>query len=335
MPVLAKSTYQRPGFFRGGHWQTIYSPVFRRVAGVAFLRERLVTPDDDFLDLDWIRTKPANQRLVILCHGLEGSSDSVYIRGMSRAFMQEGRDVLAWNYRGCSGEPNRKAFSYHSGATYDLETVVAYVVALKQYTDIALVGFSLGGNLILKYLGEPGNPMKKHIRRAAVFSVPCDLKACAEKLAWPENRLYNWRFITELSAKLRDKKKLFPDEIDLKPLKQVRNLRDFDDAYTAPLHGFKDALDYWTRCSSNQFISGIRVPTLLVNARNDPFLTPRCLPFREAASNDRVIFESPQEGGHVGFMQFQGDRMFWQERRAVAFIEYDNEIDTTPQAHSI
>lgn len=254
-------------------------------------RERLELADGDFLDLDWcIR---GGGRLAVLCHGLEGSSRDHYMRGMTRALGARGWDVLAWNYRGCGGEPNRLLSSYHSGKTDDLDAVIRHALTTRDHRTIDLVGFSLGGNLILKYLGESPGRTDRRLRRAVVFSVPCDLACSAGALSKWRNRLYMGRFLRALTEKLAEKDRRFPGRIDLSGLEKMSTFAEFDDRFTAPLHGFQSALDYWSRSSSRQFLNALSVPTLLVNAANDPFLGPRCYPFAEAEANPRLFLEVP------------------------------------------
>jgi predicted alpha/beta-fold hydrolase len=322
MPLISPSSYLAPPGFGNGHVQTIYARLFRRVAPLYYARERIATADGDFLDLDWSRaplTTAPSKRLAVLCHGLEGSSEGTYIVAMAHAVNGAGWDALAWNYRGCSGEVNRRPRYYHSGATDDLEAVIRH--GGEGYEEIALIGFSLGGNLILKYAGEQGSGLDPRIRRVVAFSVPCDLGASAEALSRGFNRVYLGRFLASLKQKVEAKAHLLPPHIHTRDYHRIRTFQDFDDRYTAPLHGFRDARDYWTRCSSRQFLPAIRVPTLLVNARNDPFLTERCLPFEEARANPMLFLEVPDSGGHVGFVSFGS--LWWTERRTLDFLEQE------------
>lgn len=318
MPLLSPPDYRPPLPFRNGHLHTIYPSVLRKVSGVVYQRERIDTPDNDFLDLDWLRE--GSTRAAVISHGLEGNTDRSYVRGMARALSGAGWDVLAWNFRGCSGLPNRLRRSYHSGATDDLGVVVNH--ALEQgYSQIALIGFSLGGNITLKYLGEQGEAVRAHIVGAVTFSVPCDLDAGSAQIDRRTNWLYRKRFLIHLGRKVRAKQVLFPDDIDASGFGRIRTLRHFDDRYTAPLHGFEDAADYYARCSCKSFLEGIRVPTLLVNAADDPFLPAACYPVEEARTHPYVYLEIPHYGGHVGFIGEQGGSVYWSEHRAIAFLE--------------
>lgn len=278
----------------------------------------MTTPDQDFLDLDWSRI--GSKRLAILSHGLEGSSQSHYVLGMVRALNRSGWDALAWNFRGCSGETNRTVRFYHSGATEDLQVVISEATARAAYSEMALVGFSLGGNLTLKYLGEQGEKIHPRIKRTVTFSVPCDLAASVGELAKPANRIYMKRFLVVLHQKIKAKMKVVPGQINDDGYQQMKDFKDFDNRYTAPLHGFKDANDYWQKCSCKSFLKAITIPTLIVNAKDDPFLAPSCYPVEEANANPHLSLEIPDSGGHMGFMSLDHGGQYWSERRAVEFL---------------
>jgi len=323
VPVLS-SSYSPPLALVGGHLQTVYGTFFRRVDFSYDRRERIDTPDDDFLDLDWAaagsaaRPAPA-RRVAILTHGLEGSTDGQYVRGMARALVRRGWDVCAWNLRGCSGEPNRRPATYHSGKTDDLACVVDHVQT-HGYDEIALVGFSLGGNLTLKYLGERGANVPSAIRGAATFSVPVDLKASSHRIGRLTNWHYTQYFLRSLQDKIRQKAEQHPDAVSTDPLRTVRTLRDFDDAYTAPLNGFGDADTYYRAASSRPYLADLAVPTLLVNAANDPFLADACYPTEIADDHPLLTLDVPAQGGHVGFVTFNEAGEYWSERRAASFL---------------
>jgi predicted alpha/beta-fold hydrolase len=314
----AVSAYKPPLFFTNAHVQTIFPTLFR-TNPVVYTRERISTPDNDFLDLDWLSSN--SDRCIILCHGLEGSSQSNYIRGMARAFSRRGIDVLAWNFRGCSGESNTTARFYHSGATEDLQTVLSHILACDRYRRIDLIGFSLGGNMMLKYLGDGVYDIPKVVQRAVAFSVPCDLAACSAELARPHNTLYMKRFLRLLHGKIRAKMNILPGVLDDSNYSSLRTFQDFDDRYTAPLHGFRDANHYWSVCNSRQFISSVRIPTLLVNALDDPFLAPTAYPAAEAQNNPLFTLETPRYGGHCGFVLFNREEEYWSEQRATHFLQ--------------
>jgi uncharacterized protein len=336
MPLITPSTYQPPVLLPGAHRQTIVPSLFRRVPVPLYQRERIATPDDDFLDLDWAvattgEPATAPRPLVILSHGLEGDSTRQYVTGQVRLLTAHGYDCLAWNFRSCSGELNRQLRFYHSGATDDLDLVVQHAIG-RGYTDISLVGFSLGGNLLLKYLGDgPAHrrgtaALPVAVRRAVAFSVPLDLAASSTRLDRGFSRVYLRRFLRQLGVKVRAKAALFPGQISAVGYDRITTFNQFDDRYTAPLHGFRDAQDYYAQNGAARFLDGITVPTLLINARNDPFLAPTCFPEDRLRGMTRVFGEFPAQGGHCGFPTGRSRAElltgpYWSERRTLAFLQ--------------
>ena len=313
---LVPTTYRAPLGLRGGHFSTIYPTLFRRVPNLESNRERLELPDGDFMDLDWSRS--GNKRLAIIGHGLEGDSRAKYIQGMARALQKRGWDTLAWNCRGCSGEPNRLLRSYHSGVSEDLSLIIDHAL-VHNYREISLVGFSLGGNIILKYLGELGANAPSEIKSAVAFSAPCDLTSSSLQLGEWQNRIYMSRFMTGLKEKIEIKNEQFPNQLDLSGLKKMKTFAEFDDRFTAPLNGFTDARDYWTKASSKPHLSNIRIPALLISALNDPFLPPACFPEEIARASQHFHLEMPKHGGHVGFATRSEE--YWSETRCGEFLE--------------
>ncbi|MCR5887107.1 alpha/beta fold hydrolase [Hymenobacter sp. J193] len=323
MPLVAASAYQPPLYMFSAHLQTIVPSLWRTVPEVRYQRERVETEDGDFLDLDWSRRpggEPAADTLGIVSHGLEGNADRPYVRGMVRALNEAGFDALAWNYRSCSGEMNRLLRSYHLGETDDLDFVVRHALSKLRYKRIFLTGFSAGGNVTLKYLGEKPERVPPQVQRAAVFSVPTDLKASSHQISRLENRLYLNNFMRTLREKIRQKALLLPDQVDISRLDDLRFFPEFDDRYTAPMHGFKSADEYYEHASSGRYLGSIQVPTLLVNAQNDPFLPPACFPRDVAAQSRYVFLETPEAGGHVGFGEGSPDGSYYSERRALEFL---------------
>ena len=319
MPLINRSDYKAPLFLQNGHIQSIYPTLFRRFDTGFYERERIFTPDDDFLDIDWSRT--GSNKLAIISHGLEGISHRNYVVGMVKMLNRNGWDALAWNYRSCSGEMNRRLRFYNSGTIDDLEVVIEHAAKIESYKEIVLIGFSMGGNLSLLYLGNKGSRIDSKIVRSVVFSVPCDLKASTRELAKFKNRIYMGRFLKTLHQKIRTKMKLMPGQINDDNYHLIKNFKDYDDRYTAPLHGFNNAEDYWSKCSSNRFIPEIKIPTLIVNARNDPFIADGCYPVNETSDSKCVYLETPKSGGHVGFMQFKRDKSYWSEERTIEFLK--------------
>ncbi|MBO0936884.1 alpha/beta fold hydrolase [Fibrella sp. HMF5335] len=327
MPLITNASYSPPAYLWNGHLQTIIPSVFRKIP-VAYRRERITTPDDDFLDVDWCLSSAATpagglgQRpLVILSHGLEGDSTRQYLAGMVRQLTAHGFDCLAWNYRSCSGEMNKLARFYHIGETDDLEAVVQYALG-KGYAEISLVGFSAGGNISLKYLGERGEQgLHPAIKKAVAVSVPLDLMTTADRLEAWDSMLYNIRFQNTLKEKIRVKSPLLPEAIRTVDMSRIRSLREFDDLITAPLHGFGNVENYYRVNSSLPFLSKITVPTLVLNARNDPFLSRQCLPDALAKELSLVWMEFPKQGGHCGFTTKKGlQAPNYAEERALAFL---------------
>ena len=316
MPIV-ESLFRPPPWLRNPHVQTVWAVLARRGNGLRYERERLELADGDFLDLDWSRAEHGD-RLAILSHGLEGDSSAGYVRGMAAALNAAGWDALAWSFRGCGPEPNRLLRFYHSGETSDLGRVIAH--AAPAYRQVALIGFSLGGNLTLKYLGEA--PPHPAVAAGVAVSAPVDLAASARRLdRLRSNRVYLRRFLKTLVAKVEAKARVFPGEIDTMGIRRIRSFQEFDDRYTARLHGFRDAADYWARASARPFLPQIGVPTLLINARDDPFLAPECFPTPEAEASACFFLEAPAHGGHVAFVDALRRRgPNWLERRTVEFL---------------
>lgn len=318
MPVRHIKDYKAPFFLFSKDLQTIVPALFRNVKGIFYRRERVSTPDEDFLDLDWSLVNDDKNELVIISHGLEGDSSRPYVLGMVKALNHCNKNVLAWNYRGCSGELNKVYKFYHSGETGDLNFVIDYC-RKKGFQSIYLIGFSVGGNITLKFLGENGRD-KQNIKRAVAFSVPCHLQSASDQLAKFRSKVYMRRFIKSLSGKIREKAKVMPDKFDCTPLSRIKNFREFDDLYTAPMHGYKDAPEYWNSNSSINFIPNIKIPTLIVMAKNDPFLSPQCFPYKQAEESKHVTLEVSETGGHCGFFTSSKDGIYWSERRALEYL---------------
>lgn len=316
MPYQEIQNFKSPWWLIGGDTQTIYPGLFRKVILPAPQEMAITTPDADEIWLD--HYPAASDDWVILCHGLEGDSRRPYMLGMAKALLATGKQVVAWNYRGCGGRINRQPPFYHSGATHDLESVVHWVQAMGA-KRIFLVGFSLGGNLVMKYLGERSAEAQNHITAAAAISVPTDLAGSSLVLdglrGWP----YRSRFLATLKAKVRLKAQLFPEQFDLQKLASISMLRDFDNYFTAPLHGFADAADYYARCNSKAFISRIQRPCLLLQAWNDPFLSRSCYPTEICEQHPYVQLEISRTGGHVGY-PIQGLEQNWPEIRVPSFF---------------
>lgn len=289
--------------------------MFKRADEIEYRRERIETPDDDFLDLDWSEVE--SDRLLILAHGLTGGSGQWYMQKFVGVANKEGVDALAINYRSCSGETNRQKIFYHGGATYDVVTIVQHVVAKKKYKEIFLLGFSLGGNLFCKYLAENAKNLPPEIKKAAVISAPFNIGESAKLLERIENYFYMRRFLNSFKQKLRDKAAIMPGVFNLEGLDKVRTVVEFDDKYTAPVHGFSGADELYAKTSSRNLIKDIEIPLLIINAKNDPVLGPQCYPIEEAESKANIFLEMPESGGHLGFVSYARK---WLETRIAEWL---------------
>ena len=319
--AILTSTYEPPVGLGGGHRQTLWASVGRSVPNPYTDTVRLSTSDGEVLEAAWVREANTASRppLAILSHGLEGDIHRAYMRGMARTLHSDGWDVLAWNLRGCGTAPPRTPTTYHSGKTDDLHCVVQHALDAG-YNTLALVGFSLGGNLTLKYMGERGTDVDARIQRAVAFSTPVDLAPSAHQIGHWTNLHYTAYFLRKLRRTVREKAAYHPDAISTAPLRNVRTLVEFDDAYTAVLNGFGSAAQYYAEASSKPHLTTIARPTLLVNAANDPFLPASCYPYAEAQAHPYFHLEVPLSGGHVGFVTCSASGAYWSELRAAAFL---------------
>ena len=319
MPLI-KSSYIPSFLFKNAHYNTIYRTFFMDEE-VKFNRERLELEDSDFLDLDISSVN--SKTVVIALHGLEGSSQSKYILTATKEFNKENIDVIAVNLRGCSGEQNRLLPTYHSGKTDDLDTVIKHVDKKHDYTEIILLGYSLGGNITLKYIGEKQGAISSKIKCAIAISVPCDLTSSSSALSQLRNMPYMAKFMQTLKLKALEKLEKFPDSgLDKKTINAAKNFYDFDTLFTAPINGFLNAEDYWEKCSSKPFLNEIKIPTLLLNALDDTFLSKECFPIEIASRHKFLHLETPKYGGHVGFNSKLIDKKgYWLERRLYDFIK--------------
>lgn len=316
MPEIL-SSFSPPLYLRHSSVQTITPSLFRHPPRLAGEGERLELPDGDFLDLHWHNRE--RSILVILTHGLEGSMESGYLLGLAHALSRAGFGVLRWNMRGCGTERNRLLTWYHSGQSEDLARVVSHAVTHHR-GGIALVGISIGGNITLKYLGEQPQAISPRIRAAVAVSVPMDLKGSAHELAKPKNALYMQYLLRPLRERMREKAARFPGHFEITGLDSIRSFEEFDSRFTAPFHGFSSADEYWERSSSRQFLPCISIPTLLLSAKDDPFLSAGCFPRDITLARDHIFLETPQRGGHVGFVDSLSLRETWLDRRVVAFL---------------
>ena len=297
MPLIASKYDQRPWYLPNGHFETVIPSLFFEVPGVNYERERLELDDGDFLDLDWL--KGGNARLIVISHGLEGSSHRHYVKRPAKYFHEKGWDILAWNNRSCSGEMNRLPRFYHHGATEDISAVIDH--GLHQgYEHVVLLGSSMGGGMQQKYLGE--RTPDPRIIGAISFSVPCNVLDSANELGKRGNRFYQRKFIGRLKGKILQKASQMDLPIDLDEIRKVQTFPELDDAFTVKIYPeYEDATDFYKKITSDQFLPNIKIPLLIVNALNDPMLGEKCYPVALAEKMDNLYLELPQLGGHVGF----------------------------------
>jgi uncharacterized protein len=310
--------YRAPWWLPGGHAQTLYGTLFVD-SQIAWRRERWETPDGDFIDVDRLAGDP-EAPLVVLFHGLEGGSGSHYAVALARELGRRGWRCAVAHFRGCSGEPNRLPRAYHSGDADEIRWILMRLADEARGTPLFAAGVSLGGNALLKWLGEDAQARRVLLAAAAV-SAPVDLMAAGDALGRGFNLVYTRAFLATMRRKAEEKLARFPGLFDGEAMRRARTLREFDEVVTAPLHGFRDTDDYWTRASAKPVLGRIPVPTLLLNARNDPFLPEAALP-GEADVSREVRLEFPEEGGHAAFVSapFPGD-IDWMPRRVTAFFE--------------
>jgi predicted alpha/beta-fold hydrolase len=294
---------------------------------IAYERKRITTWDNDFIDLDF--SIIGSKTLVLLIHGLEGSSESKYMISTSNHLNTIGLDTVCFNLRGCSGEDNLLLSTYHSGKTEDVDFIVNYLRDNYDYENILIVGFSLGGNLTLKYLGEKNSQLSYIIKGAVTISVPVDIATAEKEMDKLKNKLYMEMFFKTMKNKVLEKAHKFPEyKLDKDKLFKATKFKHLEYLYTVPVFGFNSPEDYWEKASSKPYLEKIRTPTLLINAKDDTFLSNACYPFDEAHDSDYFFLEAPNYGGHCGFMSsFKPAENNWLEERIEKFIRKNIQID--------
>lgn len=320
---IISSAFKPPWWCHSRHAQTLYPALFRKQPVITLNIERLELPDGDFLDLTWTGNQlniDQNKPIIILLHGLEGSINSTYSKGILKTIQNIGWQGVLMHFRGCSGQHNRLARSYHSGETGDLHTLINTLRSRFPDRLMAAIGLSLGGNVLLKYLGERGNDSE--LSAAMAISVPFDLADGARELNKGFSKLYQRHLINRLCKKMCDKFKDKPAPIDIDKLNIWTDFYSFDHNVTAPLHGFASADDYYSKSSSKQFLKNITTPTLILHSKDDPFMSQKAIPTEEELSSS-ITLELAKHGGHVGFvygnMPFK--EKYWYEKRLVAFFK--------------
>ncbi len=321
MPILNSSYRPKNRLFRNPHVNTIFASLLRFwLPRPKFERERLELPDGDFIDLDWSRKK--RKKLIVVLSGLEGKSESLYSRAIVNYSNKKNWDAVCINYRGCSGEPNRLLQGYHMGASDDISYCLNQIVDKNDYESIGLVGFSLGGNLALKYLGENKKLLPPQIVGSVNFSVPMDIRQSCERL----NHWYNWHykkwFMIPLNRKARRKKKLYPAKLkNYQGFFMSGDFLYFDKFFTVPANGFSSVEQYWEKSSCKKVLSHVNVPSLIVSSKEDTFLSENCYPIKEAEKSKNIFLELAEKGGHCGFIRKAFEKSSWMEERAIDFIE--------------
>ncbi len=325
MPVF-QSNFLPTIPFRNGHFNTMYRPLFMKDIA-SFSRKRIKTWDNDFIDLDF--SIVGSETLVLLIHGLEGSSESKYIVSNTNHLNNKGLDTVCFNLRGCSGEDNLLLATYHSGKTEDVDFVVNHLLENYNYKNIVIVGFSLGGNLTLKYLGENGDNLSPIVKGGIATSVPVDIGSAEKEMDKLKNKLYMEVFFKTMKNKVLEKAHKFPEyKLDKDKLFKATKFKHLEHLYTVPVFGFESPEDYWTKASSKPYLSKIKRPTLLINAKDDTFLSAACYPYEEAENSNYFYFEETKYGGHCGFMtSFKPQDNTWLENRIERFIKENIQID--------
>ena len=324
MPYTPPWSFRPAWWLRNRHAQTVWRRLVGRDRVPSYRRERWNTPDGDFVDLDWVESGASDSQapLMLVLHGLEGSSRAKYVVGLLNHAAGRGWDGVAMNFRSCGGELNRRPRFYHSGETEDLDFVMSGLVARHPGRPLALVGYSLGGNVLLKWLGERGEKVPDQVLAAVAVSVPFDLGVAAHRVDHGFGRVYGRVFLKTLKVKALAKATRFPGLVDPRLVRSLTSFAQFDEHVTAPIHGFAGARDYWTQSSSVPWLPAIRRPTLLISACDDPFLPSAYLPRDAVARSSCLTAEFSERGGHVGFVEgaWPGAASYWIDRRATAFL---------------
>ena len=319
MPIIT-SNFSASLPFKNGHFNTIYRALFMKETH-NYRRERITTWDNDFIDLDFSEVN--SSKLVVLIHGLEGSSTSKYILAAASVLNKAVYDTVSFNLRGCSGEDNVLLSTYHSGKTEDLEFVISYLIENYSYDKIMIVGYSLGGNITLKYFGEHALKISDKVSCGIAVSVPVDLASSSKAMGTAQNKLYMGKFLKSLRIKVIEKSQKHPAyKLDINRLMKTKTFKDFDGLYTAPVSGFSGPEDYWKKASSKPYLSSIKKPVLLISSLDDPFLAKECYPYKEAKDSNYFHLEVTKYGGHVGFISsFLPKKNRWLENRILQFIK--------------
>lgn len=319
MPLIEHSTYRAPFLFHNAHLHTVVPSFFRNAEELQYERERFDTPDGDYLYLDWSRCGKPSRELIIVSHGLCGHTHRHYILSLVQAMNQIGLDAVAWNYRGTGQTDNKLLKLTTNNSSDELDWVTRHAIAIGGYQRIYLIGYSMGGNLTMLYLAREASSLPPEVGGGVIFCGTIDLPASNAKLNTPIGKLYTRHFLRKLGRNLQKKKEQYPDQLDLTPLAELETFAQFDDLYTAPLMGFRNAEDYWQTASACRWLHQLKVPVLLVSPKDDPFLDGLCYPIEEARNSSCLFLEMPDTGGHCGFMPPKGEE-WWPARRTREFL---------------
>jgi len=319
---IIKSDFKPAWWLQGAHLQTVWPTFFRKLPDLKLTQERLELDDGDFLDLTWAGSEKGE--IVLILHGLEGSKDSPYAKGIMQALSDAGFSCCLMHFRGCSGKPNRLPRSYHSGETGDLQQVIDHIRHHHQRNVFAAIGYSLGGNALLKWLGEKRESAP--VTTAVAVSVPFSLDDAAIRMGTGLSRGYEKHLVSRLQDKYREKFSDLPSPLEIE-IDQMKTFYLFDDQVTAPLHGFKDVHDYYEKSSCGQFLKNIEKPTLILHSKDDPFMWPETVPAEDELSPN-VRLELSEKGGHVGFIggPVPWKPKYWLDKRIVTWLSSQKSI---------
>lgn len=333
--MITKSEFKPAWWLRNRHLQTMWGALARKRPKLPLQRERFNLPDDDFIDIDWIipENTTATTPIVLVLHGLGGSIESHYAINIMGSLYHQSWIGVFMHYRGCSGEPNKKAIGYHSGYTEDLAHLASTIKQRYPHAPLAVVGYSLGGNILLKWLGETGSD--NLITTGVAISVPFQLDKAADKMLTGFSRFYQWYILRSLQEYVDYKFKIVESPIDLEPVKDIKTFWEFDHLVTAPIHGFNGVMDYYLKASSRQYLKNIAIPMLILQAKDDPFLTEACIPTENELSKC-ITLELSAAGGHVGFVA--GNMPFypsyWLEKRICQYLQHYFSAESSQKQNS-
>lgn len=305
---------------RNNHIQTLYPVFFPKKLNLTLNRENLELPDGDFIQIDWTENKEEKKPIIILLHGLEGSSSSTYIQRLMKKATENNYRAVCMHFRGCGGVPNKFERAYHAGETEDLNYFIHYVTEkLGNSQKIFIAGFSLGGNVLLKWLGE--NPSNKIIHSAVAASVPFELANSADTMNKGFSKIYQWWLLKSLKDSFLKKSNSIGVKVDKAEIERLKNFWEFDDKVTAKIHGFQNVNEYYSKSSSRQFLQKITTPTLIIHAKDDPFMSPSCIPNKDELSSS-ILFDLTEKGGHIGFISGSIPFVpkYWLEDRILSFF---------------